>query len=271
MKIAIDLGHGVGQDRGAVGLITEESIINSVGSKVIELLRANNVEVIEVRPSSATSVSNSLIQRVDKADNNNVDLFVSLHANAGGGKGTEIYTFRAQELVPAKNVLSNLVSLGFVNRGIKGSNLYVINNTKAKAMLIEICFVDTKSDVELYNSLGATEIAKAIVKGLINQVVTSNKSTSYDFKSLQSYIGVTQDNIPGPITLRKCPLIQYGSKGLIVGWTQNRLNYLGYNCGNADNDFGEKTKAAVIAFQNRNGLVADGIVGVNTWRKLLGL
>jgi N-acetylmuramoyl-L-alanine amidase len=30
MKIAIDLGHGVGQDRGVVGVIAEETIINSV-------------------------------------------------------------------------------------------------------------------------------------------------------------------------------------------------------------------------------------------------
>jgi N-acetylmuramoyl-L-alanine amidase len=85
MKFAIDLGHGIGQDRGAEGIITEESIINSVGNLVIAKLRALGHNVIEVRPSNASNVSDSLIQRVDNANINNVDLYVSIHANAGGG------------------------------------------------------------------------------------------------------------------------------------------------------------------------------------------
>ncbi|WP_083553395.1 peptidoglycan-binding protein [Clostridium intestinale] len=50
---------------------------------------------------------------------------------------------------------------------------------------------------------------------------------------------------------------------------QERLNTLGFNCGTADGIFGEKTRVAVIAFQVSGGLSADGIVGQNTWRKLL--
>ncbi|MBR5583116.1 MAG: N-acetylmuramoyl-L-alanine amidase [Lachnospiraceae bacterium] len=38
-----------------------------------------------------------------------------------------------------------------------------------------------------------------------------------------------------------------------------------------DGDFGAKTKAAVIAFQKKHGLVADGIVGTKTWNKLLAI
>ena len=160
MKIAIDLGHGVGQDRGASSkYIAEETIIDNVGGLVINKLKALGHTVIEVRPSSATSVSNSLVQRVQKANNSKVDLYVSIHANAGGGKGTEVYTYHGKELQQARAVLNNLCSLGFNNRGIKGSNLFVTNHTNMTAMLIEVCFVDTQSDVELYTKLGNNKIA----------------------------------------------------------------------------------------------------------------
>ncbi|MFT8351206.1 N-acetylmuramoyl-L-alanine amidase family protein [Clostridium saccharoperbutylacetonicum] len=137
-KYAIDFGHGVGSDRGAVGFIAEEDIINAVGTLVLARLVTIGHEVVEVRPTSASSVTDSLSQRCQKADNNNVDLFVSLHANAGGGVGTEVYTYNAKEVPEARVVLNNILSLGFTNRGIKdGSGLYVVKHPSAIAMLIE--------------------------------------------------------------------------------------------------------------------------------------
>lgn len=83
MKIGIDLGHGVNPDIGAEGNINEETIINEVGEKVISKLELLGHTVVRLRPNSATSVSNSLNQRYTKANNNNVDICVSIHANAG--------------------------------------------------------------------------------------------------------------------------------------------------------------------------------------------
>lgn len=175
MKFGIDLGHGVGSDRGAVGNIAEETIINSVGNIVIEKLKELGHEVIELRPSSATTVGNSLYQRYTKANNYNVDMCVSIHANAGGGIGTEVFTYRGKEVLQARAVLNNIVSLGFKNRGIKdGSNLSMVKNPNATAMLIEICFVDS-SDTDLYKSLGAEVIAMEIVEGLTGKKFTDNK------------------------------------------------------------------------------------------------
>lgn len=39
----------------------------------------------------------------------------------------------------------------------------------------------------------------------------------------------------------------------------------------ADGLFGNATRNAVIAYQKKNGLVADGAVGLNTWKKILGV
>ena len=60
MKICIDLGHGVGKDRGAVGLLSEENIINEVGNRVIAKLKSLGHIVIEARPSNCYSVMDSL-------------------------------------------------------------------------------------------------------------------------------------------------------------------------------------------------------------------
>ena len=180
MKFGIDLGHGVGQDRGAEGVIAEETIINAVGSLVISKLKALGHSVVELRPTIANSINDSLQQRYNKADYYNVDLCVSIHANAGGGKGTEVFTYKAKEVPQARAVLNNLVSLGFANRGIKdGSSLAMVKRPSATAMLIEICFVDNQSDASLYNSIGVEKIANAIVSGLTGQTVSIDNKKYY--------------------------------------------------------------------------------------------
>lgn len=52
---------------------------------------------------------------------------------------------------------------------------------------------------------------------------------------------------------------------------QNRLNKLGYPAGPVDGFMGVKTLGAIRRFQQNNQLVVDGIVGPQTWTKLLSL
>ena len=62
--------------------------------------------------------------------------------------------------------------------------------------------------------------------------------------------------------------LERGSKGSEVKKLQNRLKDLGYLEGSVDGDFGEKTEAAVIDFQQSNGLTADGKAGTATQNKI---
>ncbi len=62
--------------------------------------------------------------------------------------------------------------------------------------------------------------------------------------------------------------LKLGSSGSDVRTVQSRLKTLGYYTGSVDGDFGEATRAAVIAFQRANGLEVDGKVGAETLAKL---
>lgn len=59
------------------------------------------------------------------------------------------------------------------------------------------------------------------------------------------------------------------SKGKCVEVLQWLLSRAGYDCGDIDGVAGAKTIAAVKAYQQANGLTADGIVGRKTWAALL--
>lgn len=66
----------------------------------------------------------------------------------------------------------------------------------------------------------------------------------------------------------KVTLLKRGSVGPAVKALQELLNKCGYNCGNADGIFGEKTEEAVKNFQRDHGLEADGIAGEKTQDEL---
>ena len=66
---------------------------------------------------------------------------------------------------------------------------------------------------------------------------------------------------PAAVTVVQTTTVyRYGSRGSGVSKIQTRLNQLGFNCGPVDGRFGPKTQAAVLAFQRKAGLKADGIV-----------
>ena len=64
--------------------------------------------------------------------------------------------------------------------------------------------------------------------------------------------------------------LSVGMTGNDVYALQERLIELNYLSGVADGVFGTETQNALIAFQNRNGLTADGTAGASTLKKLSG-
>ncbi|MFE9967131.1 peptidoglycan-binding protein [Streptomyces sp. NPDC005525] len=64
------------------------------------------------------------------------------------------------------------------------------------------------------------------------------------------------------------PQLKSGCRGTDVHTAQHLLSAAGRNV-TADGAFGPRTAGAVKAFQKRHGLKADGVVGPNTWHKLI--
>lgn len=163
-----------------------------------------------------------------------------------------------------------------------------------KAMIVETCFVEATEDVALYKRLGPDAVGKKIAEAIVNGKAAENTTTVKKeeiSKPVQATVSNTDDwvarlqtecnkqgfskqnvdGIAGPATLAGCPTLRKGASGNITKLLQEKLVKLGYNTNGVDGIFGSGTYSAVREFQKTRGLSIDGIVGANTWRKLLNL
>ena len=273
MKIAVRGGH-VPKFTGASKFIDELTEDRKVKNSVINYLKQLGCNVLDVTPPDNTSTLNGdLSYGVNKANNWGADLFISIHFNKAydiynGCLGSEVCVYSNFDI--AQRVVNGLASLGFKNRGQKvRNNLYELNHTKMKAMIIEVCFVEATGDVVLYKELGYDLIGKTIAKSITDKNITISNvkpivnNTDNWIKRLQE-----ECNKQG---FNSYPTLKKGARGNITKLLQEKLVSLGYNTNGIDGIFGSGTEKAVMSFQKNNGLAIDGIVGKNTWEKLLNI
>ena len=165
MKIVINAGHTkFGKGTGALGKLIESVETRKIAYELMKQLADTNHEII---PAVFDRHENNLKAAVETANNNEADLFISIHLNGGGGHGSEVYTWKGNQNIRALRICKKLQDLGFTNRGVKdGSDFYVIKNTKCEALLIEVCFVSSDIDYSLYTTHKYEKIAKAIKESL---------------------------------------------------------------------------------------------------------
>lgn len=176
MVIGINCGHTIeGPGCGARGLIGESVHTRLVGYALAERLRKAGMEVVDCTIDKAKTQKEYLSGVTTLANSENLDWFISIHFNASpshAGRGVEIYTYEGRQYPQALCICERLEALGFPNRGVKaGTGLYVIRNTRAKAMLIEVCFCDNQADVDLYERIGGADtVAQAISGGFLERL-----------------------------------------------------------------------------------------------------
>lgn len=110
----------------------------------------------------------------------------------------------------------------------------------------------------------------------VSNTIASIQETENIYLTLQKELNVqgfrdrnenvlSEDGIPGQLTLSACPLVKQGAEGNITRWIQLR-------CGAVpDGVYGPDTKQAIKYMQQMWGIKDDGIVGPLTWRHLLNL
>ncbi|MBY6930666.1 N-acetylmuramoyl-L-alanine amidase [Clostridium botulinum] len=165
--LAIDIGHNVNFDSGAVGIRKEDELNKLVGETLINKFKSTNINVINCTPYNAVSLHDSLNQRTFAANKGKADFFISIHHNSGGGRGSEVLCLTGGIAEKVGNsVLNELSNVGFYNRGVKDrGELFVINQTIMPALLIECAFCDSENDMNRYNP---ESVANAIFKAVCN-------------------------------------------------------------------------------------------------------
>ena len=181
MKIAIRGGH-CPKATGAKGIIDELTEDRKVKDSVIKYLRMLGYDVLDVTPPDFTSSNVDLYYGVSKANNWGADLFISIHFNKAydsynGALGSEVCVYSSFDT--AQRVVNGLSSLGFKNRGQKiRTRLYELRNAVMKAMIIEVCFVESIVDVALYKQLGHDLIGKTIAESIANKKIENFKDNN---------------------------------------------------------------------------------------------
>lgn len=167
-------GHSL-KCRGVSDLLDEVTEDRAVKNKLIELLRANGNTVYDCTDDYSTTQSANLSSIVSKCNAHNVDLDISIHLNSarndrvGDGKcgGVEVYGYDDRIYGTAYRIaesIANTLGIGFHGAPVKyNKGLYVLRKTRAKAILIECCFVDDRDDVARWDS---TKCAMAIASAL---------------------------------------------------------------------------------------------------------
>lgn len=171
--VLIDAGHG-GYDVGAdIKGFEEKAITEAVASKIKELNKSENVEIVLLRDGDA---SMDLKERTTIINKLKPDLVISLHINANindkvNGVGACISskkTFYNQSKEIAETVISKISGTGnLTKRYVIEAPFYILKNAECPMVHLEMGFLSNEKDRNYITSeKGQIEIADKILESL---------------------------------------------------------------------------------------------------------
>lgn len=210
--VVLDAGHG-GKDSGCLnGKLYEKDIVLKSVKYMESFLKSHGVTVFLTR---STDVFLELIDRAKFSNGKKADLFVSNHVNAGGGTGYESYVYtkassnskKAQKAINKRAMdVAKKYGLGaHGNNPEKSDNLSVLRNTTSPAVLLEMCYIDSKDLTLLQNETFIKEMSEAYAKGVLE------------------YLGIEVKEV-APITTKPEPVKLKGHFKVQVGAFKDKSN-----------------------------------------------
>lgn len=173
--VVLDAGHG-GEDGGTVEQAATEKEINlAVVLKLKELLEEQGIRVVLTRDKD---IFMKLEERVQIANGEKADLFISIHCNYyekdSSIYGLECYYCKSGEEGKhyAERIMETIEeSKNIVSRNVKPADYYILKNTTVPAVLVEIGYLSNYNErnqlmSEEYQEKLAGELVKGIVKGM---------------------------------------------------------------------------------------------------------
>lgn len=173
-SIMLDAGHG-GSDPGAVynGRLEKDDAL-ALTLAVGEILQNNGIDVLYTRTED---VYESPYQKAMEANRADVDFFISIHRNsfptdnAVSGVESLVYNKRGIKYEMAEEINEQLETIGFRNLGVQARpNLVVLRRTKMPAVLVEVGFLNSDTDNQLFDQ-NFQAIAHAIADGILDTIM----------------------------------------------------------------------------------------------------
>lgn len=168
--VVLDAGHG-GANPGAVyqGRQEKDDVL-ALTLAVGRILEDRGVDVYYTR---TTDIYESPLQKAQEGNQVGADYFVSIHRNSSpypnqySGVESLVYNRYGAAARMAANINQQLEAVGFLNQGVnERTNLVVLNRTQMPAVLVEVGFINTDADNQLFDAQ-FDEIARAIAEGIL--------------------------------------------------------------------------------------------------------
>lgn len=302
-KLALNAGHGKNTagkrclkklDKNQ----TREWILNSrICEKIEERLKAyTGYDVLRLDdPTGKKDIA--LKTRTNNANNFGADFYLSIHHNAGvkGGNGGGIvafvYTKPSKEALEWQKALYDAIIDKTALKGNRSiplgkKNLHECRESNMPCVLIECGFMDSKTDVPIIlTDKFAEQVAEACVEVIVKKAKLKKKATKAETPKKENKIlewqkaaikdgfkfpkygadgkwGVESETVAKKAICKKRLIYKYKN---LTKFVQKAVDVA------EDGKFGASTKKAVEKYQKLLGLKADGVVGLDTWKKILGV
>lgn len=192
IKLCFDPGHGLPDPGAVAGNLKEYELTFDIATRTARHL-AGDFDIVLTRtgPNGLGQTEQyDLAARCRIANTSGAEFVISFHINAGGGTGPEIYVLpeaRPETRQKAEVIYKALVEVFGGGRGIKTANFYILRQTIAPAVLLEIGFIDNPKD--------AARLADPAFRDQIAQVLADAIRKIYGKEKPK--MGVFKDVDPG--------------------------------------------------------------------------